>query len=266
MNQIGFIYRPDLDGLRAFAIILVLGFHAFPEFIPGGFIGVDIFFVISGFLISSIILMHLHNNTFSFIDFYGNRIRRIFPALTIVLLLCLCFGWFFMSSFIDLDMLGKHVAAGSTFLTNIILWSEHGYFDIESNKKPLLHPWSLGLEEQFYLFWPVMLFVIWRKRLNFSVVTMVITFLSLSFMLIECHSDQTAAFYSPLLRLWELSSGGLLASLLSGHGRQDSEYISKYGICMKYLKLFKTFFIHSNRRNIPAFLGLGLIVVALVII
>ena len=142
-------YRKYIDGLRAIAVLLVVGFHAFPKSLPGGFIGVDVFFVISGYLISTIILTDLRQGDFSFKHFYARRIRRILPALLTVLSACLIFGWFALLSD-EYQLLGKHTAGGAFFISNILLWSETGYFDTAAELKPLLHLWSLGIEEQFY--------------------------------------------------------------------------------------------------------------------
>ena len=142
------IYRPDIDGLRGLAVLLVVIFHAFPSLFPGGFIGVDIFFVISGFLITTIIYDNLKLNSFSFMEFYARRIKRIFPALLIVLISAHIFGWFYLSTG-EYKQLGKHIAGGSGFISNLILWDESGYFDNAAETKPLLHLWSLGVEEQF---------------------------------------------------------------------------------------------------------------------
>ena len=146
-------YRPDIDGLRAIAILAVLAFHALPAALPGGFVGVDVFFVISGYLITGIILGDLAQAKFDFTGFYVRRIRRIFPALATVLAACLCAGWFVLYAG-DYAALGKHVAGGAGFVSNLLLWNESGYFDQEARLKPLLHLWSLGIEEQFYLLWP----------------------------------------------------------------------------------------------------------------
>jgi peptidoglycan/LPS O-acetylase OafA/YrhL len=137
-------YRADIDGLRAVAVALVVGFHVFPEWVTGGYIGVDVFFVISGFLISSIIFKSLDNDEFSYLDFYIRRIRRIFPALILVLVACLVFGWFELTP-PDFRSLGKHVVAGAAFLSNILIMFEAGYFDTAAQLKPLLHLWSLGV-------------------------------------------------------------------------------------------------------------------------
>src|SRR5688572_11583493 len=122
------LYRPDVDGLRAIAVLAVLAFHAFPEAAPGGFTGVDVFFVISGFLISGIIFDGLRNGTFSFADFYWRRIRRIFPALILVLAACLALGWLVLLPD-EYSQLGKHIAAGAGFVSNVAFWREAGYFD-----------------------------------------------------------------------------------------------------------------------------------------
>ena len=144
-------YRSDIDGLRGISILAVLLFHAFPEKFTGGFIGVDIFFVISGYLISTIIFKELTDNKFSLINFYFRRIKRLFPALITVLITCFIFGWFSLltGEFIQLN---KHTASGASFVSNFVFYSELGYFDSNSFNKPLLHLWSLSVEEQFYLF------------------------------------------------------------------------------------------------------------------
>jgi len=149
-------YRTDIDGLRAIAVLFVIGYHAFPEWIKGGFIGVDVFFVISGYLITGIILSSLENENFSYTWFYTRRIKRIFPALILVLFACLGLGWLVLLPD-EFAQLGKHTFAGSTFLANFVFWNESGYFDNAAATKPLLHLWSLGIEEQFYLLWPLAL-------------------------------------------------------------------------------------------------------------
>jgi len=144
-------YRPDIDGLRAIAILCVVGFHAFPTQLQGGFVGVDIFFVISGYLISTIIYNEVEKDSFSFRQFYFRRIKRIFPALLLVLSVTWLFGWFVLYPD-EFKQLGKHVVGGLTFVSNFVLLIEMGYFDNASETKPLLHLWSLGIEEQFYIF------------------------------------------------------------------------------------------------------------------
>jgi peptidoglycan/LPS O-acetylase OafA/YrhL len=203
-------YRPDIDGLRALAVLLVVGFHAFPKSFTGGFIGVDIFFVISGYLISKIILTDLNQGTFSFSRFYSRRIKRIFPSLLTVLSACLIFGWFALLSD-EYQLLGKHTAGGALFISNILLWGESGYFDSAAELKPLLHLWSLGIEEQFYLFWPLILWV--ASKFKFNILATILTLLASSFALnlFELTINPVADFYSPLTRFWELLVGGILA-------------------------------------------------------
>ena len=151
-------YRPDIDGIRAVAVLSVVIFHAFPKYLPGGFVGVDIFFVISGYLITGILISNLATDKFSILNFYDRRIRRIFPALTLILLATLCCGWYvlFRSEF---WVLGKHIAASTLFIENFVLWGESGYFDHSSEYKPLLHLWSLAIEEQFYILWPIIIYL-----------------------------------------------------------------------------------------------------------
>src|SRR5260221_3072358 len=137
-------YRADIDGLRAIAVLSVVACHAFPSLVKGGFIGVDIFFVISGFLISTVILRSLERSSFSFNEFYGRRIRRIFPALLIVLTAVYALGWNLLLAD-EFKQLGKHIAGGAGFVSNLMFWNESGYFDNAAETKPLLHLWSLGV-------------------------------------------------------------------------------------------------------------------------
>jgi len=203
-------YRADIDGLRAVAILSVVGFHAFPLWLKGGFVGVDVFFVISGFLISTIIIGSLERNSFSFIEFYSRRINRIFPALLLVLFTCFIFGWFVLLAD-EYKHLGKHIVGGAGFISNYLLWYENGYFDITADIKPLLHLWSLGIEEQFYIVWPVLLWVAWKKRFNLLMVLIAVTLISFSLNISSVADDAVATFYSPLTRFWELFLGSFLA-------------------------------------------------------
>lgn len=203
-------YRPDIDGLRAIAVLAVVAFHAFPDAMKGGFIGVDIFFVISGFLISTIIFENLDRGTFSFGEFYARRVKRIFPALLLVLGLCLVAGWFALLAE-EYRQLGKHIAAGAGFISNLVLWSESGYFDSAAETKPLLHLWSLGIEEQFYIVWPLLAWLAWKRRFNLVVITVSVALLSFALNAFDVKRDAIATFYSPQTRFWELLCGSLLA-------------------------------------------------------
>ena len=206
-------YRPDIDGLRAIAVLAVVGFHAFPKWVPGGFIGVDVFFVISGYLISSILFKNLENGSFSFIQFYSRRVRRIFPALILVLISCFVFGWFALLAD-EYRQLGRHIAGGASFLSNFFLWDESGYFDKIADLKPLLHLWSLGIEEQFYIIWPLLLWLAWKGRVNFLILTVLIALASFTVNLATVYTHPVTAFYSPLSRFWELLIGAILAYLV----------------------------------------------------
>jgi len=205
-------YRADIDGLRAIAVLSVVGFHAFPDWIFGGFIGVDIFFVISGFLISGIIFGNLEHSSFSYIEFYVRRIKRIFPALILVLVLGFAFGWYVLLPD-EFQQLVKHVASGSGFISNFILWYESGYFDNSADTKPLLHLWSLAIEEQFYIFWPLLLGLVWKHKWNFLTLTVSIAVISFALNIYTVNNNPIADFYSPLSRFWELMIGGILAYL-----------------------------------------------------
>nr|WP_245200089.1 acyltransferase family protein [Herbaspirillum sp. LeCh32-8] len=230
-------YRPDIDGLRAIAVGSVVIFHAFPEWFAGGFIGVDIFFVISGFLISLIIFNNLEHGRFSIIDFYVRRVKRIFPALMTVMTLCMAAGWVVLFAD-EYKQLGKHLFGGSTFISNFLFWRESGYFDNSAETKPLLHLWSLAIEEQFYLFWPLLLAFVWKRRWGFLGIMGVIAALSFAVNIYLIGHDQTAAFYSPLARFWELMVGGALG-YITLH-RQD---------------------LNRHYKNLQAWLGVGLLVV-----
>ncbi len=238
-------YRPDIDGLRALAVLAVVGFHAFPDWVRGGMIGVDIFFVISGFLISTIIFGSLERGDFSFKAFYVRRIRRIFPALLTVMTACFVFGWFALLAD-EYKQLGKHIAAGAGFVSNFALWSESGYFDNDSMTKPLLHLWSLGIEEQFYIVWPFLLWASWKKKVSLLKTTAVIAVASFGVNIWQHRIDMVADFYSPLTRFWELLVGAGLA------------YANLRGMALpKKIKI---------SPNALSFLGLALIVAGLLLI
>lgn len=205
-------YRSDIDGLRAVAIISVVAFHAFPDIFIGGFVGVDIFFVISGFLISRIIYIDLCRDSFSFIGFYQRRIKRIFPALLLVFIAVMVFGWFaFLGD--EYKQLCKHIMGGAGFISNFLFWKESGYFDSSAYTKPLLHLWSLGVEEQYYLLWPVLLWASWKTRFNLLALSVLVSFSSFILNVYMVQRDAVSAFYLPQTRVWELALGSVLAHL-----------------------------------------------------
>lgn len=203
-------YRPDIDGLRTIAVVSVLIFHGFPESLPGGFVGVDIFFVISGFLISSIIIRSLQLGQFSIWHFYERRIRRLFPVLLVVLVFSLGLGWFVLSP-LELQSLAKHTVGGAAFVSNLLLAADSGYFSDVSDTNPLLHLWSLGIEEQFYLLWPLVLwFFYWRKwPLWLAIILCISTSFAYSHYLTL--GNLKLAFYNPFSRFWEMLAGAALA-------------------------------------------------------
>ncbi len=212
-------YRPDIDGLRGIAVLSVVVFHAFPAFLQGGFVGVDIFFVISGFLISTIIFGSLARGSFSFTEFYVRRIRRIFPALLVVLVGAGAFGWFTLLAD-EYKHLGKHLYGGAGFFANFLLQREAGYFDTSAESKPLLHLWSLSVEEQFYIAWPFLLWLAWRLRVRPLLFIMLLVGVSFVLNVTSLAGNPVATFYSPQTRFWELLVGALLACLqLRAQGR-----------------------------------------------
>lgn len=253
-------YRPDIDGLRAIAVLAVVAFHAFPSWVKGGFIGVDVFFVISGYLISTIIFENLDKGTFSFFEFYSRRIRRIFPALLLVLIACFAFGWFALLAD-EYKQLGKHIAGGASFISNFILWNEAGYFDNSAETKPLLHLWSLGIEEQFYIVWPLLLWFGWKRNFNLLAITVVVTVFTFVLNIKGVKHDMVATFYSPQTRFWELLSGSLLAWFVLFKKEFFASFNSKIGVW-----LIRT--IYSNKQvngvkrlsNVFSFVGLFLLV------
>lgn len=205
-------YRADIDGLRALAVLAVVVYHFMPEMLPGGFIGVDIFFVISGYLISGLLIQAFEQRTFSLVIFYQRRIRRIFPALLLVLVFAMVVGWLLLFPF-EYRNLAKHVAASAGFLQNFALLDDTGYFDTQAIQKPLLHLWSLAVEEQFYIFWPLILWATMRLRWRLSRVIGVIMLASFIVNLSGLWLQHPAAiFYSPASRAWELMAGAWVAA------------------------------------------------------
>jgi peptidoglycan/LPS O-acetylase OafA/YrhL len=224
-------YRADIDGLRAVAVLFVIGFHAFPALFPGGFVGVDVFFVISGYLITGILLRNLREHRFSFLDFYGRRIRRIFPALLLVLGACLAVGWYVLipDEFQDV---ARHALASAGFFSNWLLWHHNVYFATNADTRPLQHLWSLAVEEQFYIVWPVVLWLAWRLRLNIALVISVLAAGSFVLNIRDTFGPDffttQIAFASPQTRGWELLLGGLLAYTKT-FGRRSLPFIPVAG-------------------------------------
>ena len=203
-------YRPDIDGLRAVAVLAVLAFHAFPQLVPGGFTGVDVFFVVSGYLITGTIIGRRAKGLFTLRDFYARRIRRIFPALTVVVASVLVAGSFLLLP-LEFAQVARHAAASAVFGSNFLLWNEAGYFDVASHLKPLLHLWSLAIEEQFYIVWPLLLLLLLRFGRFTPLLVVALAAMSLATSVWLVAHDAVAAFYSPLSRAFELLVGCALA-------------------------------------------------------
>lgn len=195
--------------MRAIAVAAVVIFHAFPQLVPRGFLGVDVFFVISGFLITGIISGELRAGKFSLAQFYTRRIKRIVPALLVVMTVSFVLGWFLMLP-VDFEQFGWHMIGGALFFSNVQYWLETGYFDKAADLKPLLHLWSLSVEEQFYLIWPLLLWAA-LKRINWFNLTVCIALLSFVAYIGIGQHDPNAAFYLPFTRFWELMLGAIVA-------------------------------------------------------
>jgi len=241
-------YRSEIDGLRALAVLPVIFFHAGFELFSGGFVGVDVFFVISGYLITSIILEDLENNRFSFIYFYERRIRRILPALFFVILTCIPFAWFWMVPGQMKDF-SQSIVAVSLFASNILFWKESGYFDASAEEKPLLHTWSLAVEEQYYVLFPIFLFLTWRFGKS-RIFWIIVILASISLMLSEWGSRNkvTANFYLAPTRAWEIFSGSIVAFIVQKKGVQKNEIISLLGL----LAVFFAFFFYDEKTPFPS--------------
>lgn len=213
-------YRPEVDGLRAIAVVPVVLFHAGLSAFSGGFVGVDVFFVISGFLITTILLSEHEQGKFSIVNFYERRARRILPALFLVMLCCLPFAWYWLLPN-DLASFSESLIAVSLFGSNILFWQETGYFDTASELKPLLHTWSLAVEEQYYVLFPVFIMVAWRFGKTVLFGTMA-AMLAISFLVAEWASvaKPAAAFFLLPTRGWELLLGACCAMVMAYRPQQ----------------------------------------------
>ncbi len=220
-------YRTEIDGLRALAVLPVILFHAGFELFSGGFVGVDVFFVISGYLITTIIISEMSKGKFSIMNFYERRARRILPALFFVMLVCLPFAWFWLIPS-DLRDFGQSLVAVSTFSSNILFWIEIGYFETAVELKPLLHTWSLAVEEQYYILFPVFLLLTWRLGLKWVLFLLVIIFvISLGVAHWGAYNTPSATFYLLPTRGWELVIGVFAAFYLKHNDYLKSNAINQ---------------------------------------
>ena len=202
-------YRRDIDGLRAVAVLAVLAYHAFPGKVPHGYLGVDVFFVISGFLITGLLVRERDAGGVDLAGFYARRVRRLFPSLLLVLAFVLAAG-FSLMLVVEFQRLGRHVLASLAFVQNLNLAAETGYFDTAARAKPLLHLWSLAIEEQFYILWPAALVLVlrWPRAATALAAGVVVASLALA---VSGVVEPDRAFYALALRAWELGIGALLA-------------------------------------------------------
>ncbi len=240
-------YRPEIDGLRAVAVVPIVLYHAGLTGFSAGFIGVDVFFVISGFLITGILINDLTNQNFSAARFYERRVRRIFPALFLVMLLCIPFAWLWMLPD-DLENMGQSIVATLFFANNVLLTMTTGYWDLAGEFKPLLHTWSLGVEEQYYLFFPLLLsgVFLWARKYMVAILVFLALlsfFLFLSPHFLDLTPRQSAAiFYNLPTRAWQLLLGGIAAILLYQRDRaipaRLAANLSVLGLVMVLLALF----------------------------
>jgi peptidoglycan/LPS O-acetylase OafA/YrhL len=244
-------YRPEIDGLRSLAIVPILLFHADFAFFSGGYIGVDVFFVISGYLITGIIVNEINDHKFRLIHFYERRARRILPNLFFVIIFSTLISWFFLSIY-DLQSFGKSLLGVATFSSNFYFWLQSGYFSESTDLIPLIHTWSLSVEEQFYLFFPIL--IIFLTKLNKKKLLDVILFLTFCSLFLSIwavnyvnpihHKIISAAFYLLPTRAWEFGVGGIIAintiekRISINFSIREAFFIEIFGISMILIPVF----------------------------
>ncbi len=247
-------YRREIDGLRALAVIPVILFHADFSILKGGFVGVDIFFVISGYLITSLIINDLEKNRFSLLHFYERRARRILPALIVITLCCFPFAWYYLlpSELIDFS---KSVISSNLFISNVQFWLSTNYFSTDASLIPLLHTWSLSVEEQYYIVFPLLLLILWRtshtKLLFFVLIGLAIS--SFLFSTYIKQSDPAANFYLLPSRTWELLSGAIIAIYYRQHSSHSikSATLRQYASLIGLLTILGSFFLIDTTLPFP---------------
>lgn len=231
-------YRAEIDGLRSVAVVPVILFHADFALFSGGFVGVDVFFVISGYLITTLLLQDIEQGKFSLLRFYERRIRRIFPALFLVVALCFPVAWVLMLPEQYKDF-SQSVAAVVLFLSNVLFWFESGYFAGASELKPLLHTWSLAVEEQYYVFFPLLLAFLWRFGRRVTVIVLVaLTLASLLSTEWGWRFARTANFYLTPFRIWELLAGSLCAIAMRDREPPGNTLLGSLGLAMICVAVF----------------------------
>lgn len=247
-------YKSYIDGLRALSILSVVFYHALPNLLPGGYIGVDFFFVISGYLITGILLAKIDKRESFILEFYSRRIKRLFPALIFIFIFCYVIGWFFLLAN-EFKELNQHIFLGAIFLSNFRLLSDIGYFDQSSNLKPLLHLWSLAIEEQFYFIWPIFLYICTKLgKLIHGI--LIFTFFSFLCCIFFQYNNPEINFYLPLTRFWELSVG---AALFLFEKKNYQIHFKRYSSILIFGLVFLTFsplFIFNHETKFPGFISL----------
>lgn len=250
-------YRREIDGLRAIAVLPVILFHAGFETFSGGFVGVDVFFVISGYLITTIILAELEQGKFSIVNFYERRARRILPALFLVMFVCIPFAWFWLLPS-DMKDFSQSIFAVSVFASNILFLRESGYFDTAAELKPLLHTWSLAVEEQYYVLFPLFLLLFWKLGKRWILVTLGLVFVaSLAVAQWAAYAKPAAAFYLLPTRGWELLIGAFSAFYLSKASRKDfGKTVSEVGGWLGVALILYAVFTYSKATPFPGLYAL----------
>lgn len=231
-------YRSELDGLRAVAVISVILFHAGFEIFSGGFVGVDVFFVISGYLITTILIEEISNNQFSIENFYERRARRILPALFFIIIFCILFAWIWMRP-AHMNDFSQSLVAVSVFSSNILFWSEGGYLVPGNVEKPLYHTWSLAVSEQFYLVFPIFLITIWnfgRKKVFWLI--LLISVISLLISEWGWRNTPNANFFLVLTRAWELLTGSLVAFMIYYKSIKNNNFLALIGLVAIIFSVF----------------------------
>jgi len=245
-------YRSDIDGLRAIAVISVVFFHySIGKFFGGGYVGVDIFFVISGYLITSIIYADITQRTYSITAFYHRRVRRIFPALFTVFFACLVAS-FFTNFPSEIHDIGKSIASSIFFVSNILFYSSSSYFDQKMELNPVLHTWSLSVEEQFYVLFPMLVFAM-RSLSNGKRILVLFTVSIVSFLasVVQVYIEPTAAFYLVQFRAWELLMGSLLA--LNAFPKLEKRWHMETLAGIGLLAIIASVCFYSNMTPFPGF-------------
>lgn len=231
-------YRREIDGLRAVAVLPVILFHAGFSVFSGGYVGVDVFFVISGYLITSILISELEQGNFSILRFYERRARRILPALFFVMLACLPFAYMWMVPS-QLEEFAQSIFAVSLFLSNWLFWSQTGYFGTAAELKPLLHTWSLAVEEQYYLLFPILMIALWRfGRRSVLFVVVIIGILSLLLSEWGWRNEPEINFFFTFSRFWELMVGSICAFLTVGRSLKSNNVLSAIGFAAIVFAIF----------------------------